>query len=324
VEATTAAPAPSALESRRNLRDRLGDGALYGLTTAAAIGSLALVAAIAYKVFDGAWPAIHHFGISFVWHEVWDPNRDVFGALDLVYGTAYTSLVALLFAAPASIAIGLYLSELAPRGVRGVVGSLVEMLAAIPSVVIGLWGILVLGPFVQNDLEPALGSVLGWTPFFRGAHHTQGYLPAMIVLTIMIVPISSSVCRELFLSVPGELKEGALGLGLTRWEMIRGVVLPYTRGGVTAAILLGFGRALGEAIAVTQVIGSATSRHLSVFAFGDTLASRVANQYQGALTKLTTSSLVYLAAILLVFALVVNVIAQVIVKRFEFQRAGGS
>jgi phosphate transport system permease protein len=324
VEASTAAAAPAALESRRHLRDRIGDLALHGLTALAAVGAVALVAAIAYKVFDGAWPAIDHFGISFVWHEVWDPNRDVFGALDLVYGTAYTSIVALFFAAPASIAIGLYLSELAPRGLRGVVASLVETLAAVPSVVIGLWGILVLGPFVQNDLEPVLGSVLGWTPFFRGPHHTQGYLPAMIVLTIMIVPISSSVCRELFLAVPRELKEGALGLGLTRWEMIRGVVLPYTRGGVAAAILLGFGRALGEAIAVTQVIGSATGRHLSVFALGDTLAGRIANQYQGALTKLTTASLVYLAAILLVFALVVNVIAQLIVKRFEFQRTGGS
>ena len=130
------------------------------------------------------------------------------------------------------------------------------MLAALPSVVLGLWGILVLGPFVQNTLEPFLGSFLGWTPFFSGAHHTGGLLPAMIVLTIMIVPISSAVCRELFLTVPTELKEGAFGLGLTRWEMVRGVILPYTRGGVVAAILLGLGRALGEAIAVTQVIGN--------------------------------------------------------------------
>src|SRR5919198_4430256 len=165
-------------------------------------------------------------------------------------------------AVEASIAIGLYLSELAPRGVRGIVGALVEMLAAVPSVVLGLWGILVLGPFVQNDLEPVLGSAFGWTPFFRGPHHTQGYLPAMIVLTIMIVPISSSVCRELFLAVPRELKEGALGLGLTRWEMVRGVILPFTRGGVVAAILLGMGRALGEAIAVTKVIGSVTAHHI--------------------------------------------------------------
>jgi phosphate transport system permease protein len=309
----------SALASRRRRSDRVGDGGLRGLTALAGVGSVVLVGLIVWKVVDGARLSIGHFGLSFLWHQVWDPNRDVYGALNLIYGTAITSGVALLFAAPISIAIGLYLSELAPGGVRGVVGSLIEMLAAVPSVVIGLWGILVLGPFVQQDLEPTLGSVLGWTPFFRGAHHTGGLLPAMIVLTIMIVPISSAVCRELFLTVPADLKEGAIGLGLTRWEMVRGVVLPYTRGGVVAAILLGLGRALGEAIAVTQVIGSAQGIHLSFFQLGDTLASRIANQYQGALTHLAASSLVYLALILLVFTLTVNVAAQVIVKRFEMR-----
>jgi phosphate transport system permease protein len=307
----------SALASRRRLGDRVGDTGLRVLTGGAGLGAFVLVGLVVWKVVDGAWPAIHHFGLPFLWHQVWDPNRDVYGALNLIYGTAITSGVALLFAAPISIAIGLYLSELAPVSVRGVVGSLIEMLAAVPSVVIGLWGILVLGPFVQQDLEPVLGSVLGWTPFFRGPHHTGGLLPAMIVLTIMIVPISSAVCRELFLTVPVELKEGAVGLGLTRWEMVRGVVLPYTRGGVVAAILLGLGRALGEAIAVTQVIGSAQGIHISFFALGDTLASRIANQYQGALTHLAVSSLVYLALILLVFTLVVNLSAQMIVKRFE-------
>jgi phosphate transport system permease protein len=310
----------SPLASRRRLGDRLGDVGLRTLTGVTALGSVVLVGLIVWKVVAGAWPSINHFGISFVWHQVWDPNRDVYGALNLIYGTAITSLVALLFAAPISIAIGLYLSELAPGAIRGVVGSLIEMLAAVPSVVIGLWGILVLGPFVQKDLEPVLGSVFGWTPFFRGAHHTGGLLPAMIVLTIMIVPISSAVCRELFLTVPTELKEGAFGLGLTRWEMVRGVILPYTRGGVVAAILLGLGRALGEAIAVTQVIGSAQGIHISFFALGDTLASRIANQYQGALTHLATASLVYLALILLVFTLVVNLSAQVIVKRFELRQ----
>jgi phosphate transport system permease protein len=323
VEASTVHTQAAPLESRRHLADRIGDLALYGVTATAAAGAVALVAGIAYKVFDGAWPSIDHFGLAFLWHQVWDPNRDVYGALNLIYGTAITSFVALIVAAPISIAIGLYLSELAPRGVRGIVGSLVEMLAAVPSVVIGLWGILVLGPFVQNDLEPVLHDVLGWTPFFRGPTHTGGLLPAMIVLSIMIVPISSSISRELFLTVPPELKEGAIGLGLTRWEMVRGVVLPFTRGGVVAALLLGLGRALGEAIAVTQVIGSAQGIHISFFALGDTLASRIANQYQGALTHLASSSLVYLAAILLVFSLVVNVAAQLIVKRFEIQRAAG-
>jgi len=324
VEASSARqePALRPLKSRRRPLDRIGDAGLHGLTALAAAGAVALIVAITYKVFDGAWPAIRHFGISFLWHEVWDPNRDVFGGLNFIYGTALTSFVAVLVGGPLAIAIALYLTELAPRGVRGVVGSLVDMLAAVPSVVIGLWGILVLGPFVQNDLEPLLGSVLGWTPFFRGAHHTGGLLPAMIVLTIMVVPITSAVCRELFLTVPPELKEGAVGLGLTRWEMIRGVVIPYTRGGIVAAVLLGLGRALGEAIAVTQVIGNANAHHISFFEFGDTLASRIANQYQGALTHLTVSSLVYLAAILLVVSLVVNVSAQWIVSRFDVMKAG--
>src|SRR5437870_10132483 len=169
-----------ALASRRRLGDRIGDAGLRGLTGAAALGAVVLVGLIVWKVVDGARLSIGHFGLSFVWHQVWDPNKDIYGALNLIYGTAITSFVALLFAAPLSVAIGLYLSELAPGGVRGVVGSLIEMLAAVPSVVIGLWGILVLGPFVQRDLEPALGSVLGWTPFFRGTEHTGGYLPAMI------------------------------------------------------------------------------------------------------------------------------------------------
>jgi phosphate transport system permease protein len=323
VEASTVHAGGRALESRRGRRDRIGDLALYSLTAAAAAVAIAILVGIVYKVADGAWPAIDHFGISFVWHQVWDPNRDVFGALNLIYGTALTSFAALLIAAPISIAIGLFLTELAPAGVRGVVGSLVEMLAAVPSVVIGLWGILVLGPFIQKDLEPLLGDVLGWTPFFRGAERTGGYLPAVIVLAIMIVPISSSICRELFLTVPTDLKEGAFGLGLTRWEMVRGVVIPFTRGGVVAALLLGFGRALGEAIAVTQVIGSA--QHgitLNFFSLGDTLASRIANQYQGATTHLAVASIVYLAAILLVFSLVVNVAAHVIVKKFEIERSG--
>jgi phosphate transport system permease protein len=313
----------SPLASRRSRRDRIGDFALYGLSAVASLLSLVLIGLLIYKVFEGAWPSIHEFGIGFVWEKVWNENGnpELYGALSLIYGTAITSGIALLFAAPASIAIGLYLSELAPSGVRGTVGALIEMLAAIPSVIIGLWGILVLGPFVQNDLEPFLGSFLGWLPFFQGAHHTGGLLPAMIVLTIMIIPISSAVCRELFLTVPTELKEGAYGLGLTRWEMVRGVILPYTRGGVVAAILLGLGRALGEAIAVTQVIGNQNVINLSWFDFGNTLASNIANKFQGAnYYRLEPSALFYLAAILLIFTLIVNVSAQIIVKRFELKQ----
>jgi phosphate transport system permease protein len=308
---------PSVQARTRRLGDRIGDVALRVLTGAAAIGCIGLVGWIVYEIFELAWPAITEEGLSFVWHTTWDPVHEVFGAFDFIFGTLYTSFWALLIAAPISIAIGLYLSELAPAGVRGIVGTLVEMLAAVPSVVIGLWGILVLGPVVKDYIGPALGAVLGWTPFFKGTPGDVGQLSAVIVLSIMIIPITSSISRELFLTVPPDLKEAAFGLGLTRWEMVRGVVLPFTRSGVFAAIILGLGRALGEAIAVTQVIGNRQGINWSLFDTGDTLASRLANTFYGASSALEKSSLAYLGAILLVITLVANIGAQLIVYRFD-------
>jgi phosphate transport system permease protein len=198
------------------------------------------------------------------------------------------------------------------------------MLAAIPSVVIGLWGVFILGPFVQEHLAPFLSKTLGWTPFFSGPLPSTGsmLLTAVVVLTIMIVPITASIARELFLTVPDDLEQAAFALGMTRWEMVRGVVLPYTKGGLVAAVILGLGRAIGEAIAVTQVIGGLLGIHISLFMSGDTLASRIAAQYQGASTQIQTASLVYLALILLVISLITNFLAQLIVRRFEFQRVG--
>ena len=320
VNAVTSTPA---LPSRRRVGDRFGDGLLYGLTAAAAAAAGALLIAIAWKIFDVAHPAISKYGFGFITHQGWDVARNKFAALDFIWGTALTSFAALLIATPVSIAIGLYLSELAPRGARTVIASLVELLAAIPSVVLGLWGILVLGPFVGTDLEPWLHRHLGFIPLFHGTPENAGMLVAILVLTIMIVPITSSICRELFVGVPTELEEGALALGATRWEMVRGVILPYTRTGVGAAVILGFGRAVGEAIAVTQVIGAGHGIHWSLFATGDTLASRIAEQYQGA-AGLQVASLVYLAAILLVISLLVNLAARLIERRFALQRAGGS
>src|SRR5207237_2633060 len=186
----------------------------------------------------------------------------------------------------------------------------------------GLWGILVLGPFVGTQLGPFLHDHFGFIPLFSGTPQNAGILVAVLVLTIMIVPICVSICRELFLNVPSELEEGALALGSTRWEMVRGVVLPYTRSGVSAALILGLGRAVGEAIAVTQVIGDGPGIPGSLFATGDTLASRIAGQYQGAATNLQIASLGYLAAILLVISLIVNLSAQVIVRRFSYERLG--
>jgi phosphate transport system permease protein len=304
--------------SRRRLGDRIGEVALRTITAAAALASLVLLGAIIWKVLDLAWPAISKYGLSFITDTSWDPVKGNFGALPFIYGTAITSLIALVIATPLAIGIALWLSELAPRGVRGVVGSLVEMLAAIPSVVLGLWGILVLGPFLAQHMEPWLHDHLGFIPIFGPAAATgTGLFTAGLILTIMVVPIIASICRELFLQVPNELEEGALALGATRWEMVRGVILPATRTGIAAAILLGLGRALGEAIAVTQVIGGGRQISENFFGPSDTLASKIAASYQGAATALEQSSLLYLAAILLVIGLITNFVAQVIVRRFD-------
>ena len=322
MEASSATPPQHALESRRR-RDRIGDTALRWITAVAALGSVALIGLIIYKVVDGARPAISEFGLSFIWNQTWDAVTNQFGALDFIFGTLYTTVWAVLFGGPIAIAIGLYLSELAPRGVRGVVGSLVEMLAAIPSVVLGLWGILVLGPVVHDTLGPWLNDVFGWTPFFSSLPASGSTVfTAVLVLTIMIIPITASISRDLFAQVPADIKEGAYGLGLTRWEMMRGVMLPYTRGGLIAAVLLGGGRAVGEAIAVTQVIGITTHGiNLNLFQTGDTLASRIASQYQGAVSNIQVASLFYLGVILLVMSLITNFAAQIIVRRYAIQRS---
>jgi len=313
------------LRRTRHVADRIGDGALLILTGFAALLAMLLIAAIVYKVVEGAWPAMRHFGIGFVWHSTWNPVIGVFGAREFIIGTLVTSFGALLLAAPLSIAIGLFLSELAPPSIRAPIGSLIEMLAAVPSVVIGLWGIFVLGPFMRVHIEPFLGHHFGWIPIFSGDAQQSGVLVTIVVLTIMTIPITSSICRELFSGVPKELKEAAVGLGATRWEMVRDVVVYDVRGGVVAGVILGLGRALGEAIAVTQAIGNSLGPfHLSLFDTGNTLASQIAASYQGAATNLQVSALVYLALILLVITFTANLIAQRIVHRFELQRTGAS
>jgi phosphate transport system permease protein len=304
--------------SRRRLGDRIGDVSLRAITFAAALAVAMLLGAIVYKVFHLAHPAISKYGLSFLVHKTWDPVKGVFGALPFIFGTLVSSTIALIIATPLALAIALFLSELAPRGLRAIIGPLVELLAAIPSVVLGLWGILVLGPFLAHHVEPWLHSNLGFIPLFGPPQQTgAGIFTAGLILTIMIVPIIASIGRELFLQVPTELEEGALALGTTRWEMIRGVVFPSTRSGVTAAIILGLGRALGEAIAVTQVMGGGSTIGWSLFRPGDTLASKIAANYQGASTFLESSSILYLGAILLVIGLITNLTAQFIVRRFD-------
>src|SRR3954452_10199691 len=297
-------------------RIRFGDLALQlvaGLTAAAA---MVLVILIAWKVIDGARPAIEKFGLAFIPRIAWNPvlGHELFGAGSFLFGTAITSLFALALAGPLAIGIALYLTELAPRYLRGPVTALVETLAAIPSVVIGLWGILVLAPVLRDHVMPALHSTLGFIPLFGSPSPTgTGIFTAIVVLTIMILPIVSSISRELFLGVPSELKEAALGLGTTRWEMVRGVIVPYARGGVAAAMILGLGRAIGEAIAVAQVIGSFDNGiSWNLFNGGDTPAAKIANEFTNATTNSEISSLFYLALILLVFSLVVNTFAQII------------
>jgi phosphate transport system permease protein len=316
---TTHDEAPAGLEGGR-LPWRVGDLVFHALTAAASLATLGLVVWLAYTVIAQAWGAIEKFGLSFIWTVAWDPVKQNFGALDFIYGTTVTAVLALLIATPLSIAIALFLTELAPGWIRGPIGTLVELLAAIPSVILGLWGILVFGPWVAQHLEPFLERWLGFIPIFSGSPSQAGLLPAALVLTLMIVPITSSLCRELFSRVPRDLSEGALALGATRWETIRAVSIPYAGPGIVAAVLLGLGRAFGEAIAVTQVIGSGSGFPTSLYEPADTLASRIAAQYQGAVTGLQIDSILYLAAILLVISLITNVAAQTVVRRFERSR----
>jgi phosphate transport system permease protein len=312
---------PAAL--RRRGRFRFGDALLYGLTAVAGFAAVVLLILITWKVLSGASLSWDTFGMSFLTGTTWNPVTNVFGAGVYLFGTALTSIFALLVAGPIAIAIALFLTELAPGWVRAPVGALVEMLASVPSVVLGLWGILVMGPWIVSTLSPILSSLFGWTPFFQGQQTVgSSQLAAVLILTIMVVPIVTSICRELFLNVPTELKEGALALGATRWEMIRGVVFPYSRAGIAAALILGLGRAVGEAIAVTQVIGSGTKISFNLFATGDTLASKIASMYNSSTTNLERSSLVYLGVLLLIFSLIVNVLAQVIVRRVASRQQG--
>jgi phosphate transport system permease protein len=310
--------------ARSRRLDRYGDIALYVLCAFGAIVVVVVMLEIAYQVIHGASAAMSAFGLGFLTHAEWVPNFGHMAAGSLLYGTIVTSLMAMVLGAPIAIAIALYLALIAPKAVRGIVGTLVEMLAAIPSVILGLWGIIALAPLLSNHVEPFLHSVFGFLPIF-GPGQTSGssLFAAGLILTIMVVPIIASVSRDLFLTVPQELQDGAAALGATRWEIVRGVVLPSTISGVTAACLLGLGRALGEAIAVTQLIGAGIGIHgASLFQTGDTLASRIASQFPGE-TSLQTSSLFYCAVILLVLGAGTNLMAQWISRRFDPARMAG-
>jgi phosphate transport system permease protein len=308
--------------ARLNAVDRAGNRILYGLCAVGALLVFVAMVEVAYQVINNASASIDQNGLGFLGHTTWKPNFKVFGAGAFIYGTLMTSVASLVLATVIGVSIGLYLSMLAPKGVAAVVGPLVEMLAAIPSVILGLFGIVVIIPFVQGTLEPPLHTVLGFIPLFGPQETTgNGIFTASLVLTIMVVPIIAALSRDLFLTVPRELKEGAEALGSTRWEVIRGVVLPTTTSGIIAACVLGFGRALGEAIAVSQVVGGLSEVHSSLFSSGDTLASRIASQFPSPDNPLHLSALFYCALILLVLGIATNLLARRIAHGFRVKTA---
>ena len=297
---------------------------LFALCALACLIVVLTLADVVYQLANNARPAISKFGLGFLVHSTWKPGFNEEGAGALIYGTLVSSFFALVLATPLGIAIGLYLSMMAPPRVRATVGPLVEMLAAVPSIIYGFWAIVVLVPFVLK-LEPGLHGALGFIPLF-GHPATIGIsvLAAGLVLTVMILPIISALSRDLFLTVPGELKDGAAALGATQWEIIRGIVLPSTASGVGAAVVLGLGRALGEAIAVSFVIGDTNAIRASVFAPGSTLPERIANQFQGAINETQIAAMFYCGLILVVIGMITSIAARAIARRFDVNRALGA
>jgi phosphate transport system permease protein len=289
-------------------------GFRLGLRTVS-LGLLALLVAIGIFLARGAWPALERFGAGFVVSSEWDPVQEVFGALPVLFGTVCSSLLAILLAAPIGVGVALFLNELAPRRLAAPLGFLVEMLAAIPSVVYGLWGIFVLAPWLGTTVEPALGNALGFLPFFQGAPYGVGMLAAGLILGIMITPTIASICREVFKAIPTLRREAALALGATRYEMVRLAVLRGARSGIAGAAFLGLGRALGETMAVTMLIGNRAEISASLFAPSQTMASVIANEYAEATSSMHLSALIAVGLLLFTMTLLVNAVARLIVWR---------
>jgi phosphate transport system permease protein len=271
-----------------------------------------LLLAIAAEVFIGGWPALSKFGLGFFVHSEWDTVNSKFGAAPAVFGTIVSSAIALIIATPLAVGVAVFLSEFAPPWVRQPIAFLIDLLAAIPSVVYGLWGFLVLIPFLRDYIIPFCKDTLhlGDTPFFSGPAYGPSMLAAGCVLAIMILPYISAVTREVLMAVPRSQREAALGLGATRWEMIWDAVLPYARQGIIGGVMLGLGRALGETMAVTMVIGNRAEISASLVAPGYTMASLIANQFSEATSDLQLSSLMLVGAGLFVITIIVNAIAR--------------
>jgi phosphate transport system permease protein len=293
-----------------------GDDIFQWLTLLMAFSVFVLIALIGFELFDGARPALQKFGWHFLVSSTWDPVNGVFGALPYIFGTILSSLIALLIAVPLSIATAVFLTELAPLWLRQPLIMFIELLAAIPSVILGFWGFYVMVPWLHNHVYPVLRTKLGFLPVFQGADNGPCILSAGIILAVMIIPIITSVSREILRSVPGLQREAAYALGATRWEVTRIAVLSYAKRGLFGAVILGLGRALGETMAVTMLIGNAPYIGSSVFAAGQTLASVIANEFTEATDPLYSSALFEVGLVLLGVTLVVNALARLLLITF--------
>ena len=295
----------------------MGDTIYRWITTLCAALVPALLVYIGIEVFIAGWPAFQKAGAAFFYTSRWDPVNGVFGAAPAIFGTLVSSAIALVIATPLAVGAAVFLSELAPRWLRAPVSFLIDLLAAIPSVVYGLWGIFVLAPMMRKDVAPFLKDTLhlGGLPLFSGPVYGPGMLTAGIVLAIMILPYISAVTREVLMAVPRSQREAALALGATRWEMIRDAVVPGARSGIVGGIVLGLGRALGETMAVTMVIGNTPQISASLFGTGYTMASIIANEFNEAVSADHQAALMAVGASLLVIALIVNAIARWLVAR---------
>ena len=322
-------PAPAAPERQPREPSSLelasyGDLLFRWLLTLGALTIPLLLGFLVYELWSGSRLAIARFGFDFVTQSTWDPVAEEFGAFPLIFGTLASSLIALILAVPLSLGVAIFLTEFAPRWVRQPVAFLVEMLAAIPSVVYGLWGVFVLIPFLRSFVVPPLKALLGWTPFFEGVFYGNSLLAGGIILAIMIVPYIAAVSREVLLAVPGSQREAALGMGATRWEAVWTAVLPYGRAGLIGAIILGLGRALGETMAVTMVIGNRHDISLSALQPAYTMAAAIANEFSEATTNLYQSALAEVAFILFAITILVNAFARILIWRVARGAAVGS
>jgi phosphate transport system permease protein len=293
--------------------DKIIDPAFKRITWIAALSVLVLAAAIIFIMISQSTLSLHKFGFGFLSSTKWDPVNENFGALPFIYGTVVSSLLALVIAVPFSMGIAIYLSEIAPYWIKKPLGFLIELLAAIPSVIYGLWGIFLLAPFLRNYIEPFLSKTLGFLPLFQGNSIGIGMLAAGIILSIMIIPTISSISRDVFAAVPIPLKEAAMALGATKWETISLAILKSSKTGVVGAIMLGLGRALGETMAVTMVIGNMHVISASLFAPSSTMASVIANEFTEATTNTYASSLVEIGLVLFFVTLALNAIARLLV-----------